>query len=127
MSTTIPIGSQTAPVGVTVIGPFSVPVNDSHFLLSLDAVAFNLLSPSSVITWKTELSQDNGVTWGSEASGTRAGNSGPLPVTADSDGSKFIIATDLFNPTNPNRKMKLTLTVAGPVSVTTSGGSLVLS
>ena len=126
MSVTIPILAVTAPLGITTLPVFDVPVGLTHFRLVLSSIDFDLLPPSSFVTIKTEISQDGGVTWGGEASGTHVGNGGPA---TGEDAGLFIIETDLFNPTpgNTNRKLRVTITAGGLVPISTSGGSLVLS
>lgn len=96
-------------------GPVAVPVEVSHFRISLEVG--HMLNPAQSYRFDSEISFDNGTTWAKFVGAGLQGNAGipPGQISFFGGGVPF--------PTNPNRKIRATLTLAGP-PITTDGVTL---
>jgi hypothetical protein len=119
----ITIPGRTVQVGVNTFGPLAVPSGASEADFRVDRTQF--LDPASSVNGVLEVSQDSGSTW--QAQGT-FGDHGGIPGTDPGDppiADFYMLGLNLGDPTNVNRRVKLTLTVTGGPFVT-SGGSVAL-
>jgi hypothetical protein len=106
----------TYPVGTRTLPAANVPQGAISATLALSRAQW--LDPAVKVSARFELSVDGGVTWSPDPSGQSVWPWGNFPLTFESEGDPSGRGTsnvngDLGDPTNPNRKIRGTVTISG--------------
>lgn len=124
--TVLPPG--TYPIGTQALGPATVPVGITEVKLALDGAA--MTDPALHVFIGIDISLDNGVTWNSPHP---AADPFPIGMTLDGGATNrqggplaaYSLSCNLPDPSNANRKVRATVTIAGTPLTTT--GTLTLN
>lgn len=125
--TVLPNGTYA--IGTRNLGPASVPQNLTLAKLALDGAS--MTNPALHVELTLDFSLDGGTTWASTTP-SRATDPYPLGITLDGGAldksgnprAEYFVNAPLPDPTNPNRRIRGVVTIAGTPLTTT--GTLTL-
>lgn len=123
MASTVILPQATYPIGTRTVGPANVPQNATKVEMALDGAA--MTDPALHVSMTLDLSLDNGATWNLPHPQVD-----PFPIGMTLDGgalnrqglplATYTLGTQLPDPTNANRKIRMTVTISG-TPLTTQG------